>query len=247
MSLVALTGAFGGSTDTSVCDAYRAEIKGINERNAIKIAECERLYQIYAPIAQAWYVSYIAYMNSASEAHKDDCNIPCSIVCTPDSGSSCGFSCYGCRRDVQYQIDAGAPVMPEAPICPELETWGSSDGCGSETPPDCPPGKKVWLQVLWGSPGGKASDAKGCFIVAYSQDSADLPSVIEYNPFLPIPFVNNQAMDYNSVIGNKLAGIDTTLWEDLDSTKGWDKGYWAAESVHPECRGWRPGWSLKIK
>ncbi|MEG5044621.1 hypothetical protein [Microcoleus sp. B4-C1] len=159
LSLVTLTGAFGGSTDTTICDAYRAQI----------------------------------------------------------------------------------PVSTDS-----FEYFDPDSGCGSVYPP-CPPGKKVWLQVLWASPRGNASDAKGCFIVAYSQDSNILPPVIEYNPYLPVAFVTNQALPYAEIKGNRLAGANTEIWKDLDSVNGWDKGYWQAEFVHPECRGWRPGWSFKVK
>lgn len=250
LTLVSLTGAFGGSTDTSICDAYRAELKRIEEANAIKIAECERLYKAYAPVAQAYSEAYTAYSKAFYEANQGVCDEICaSDICPPDADrdSACGFLCYGCMQDVGYRHNAGAPVAPEPPTCQKLEYWGYNDGCGSETPPDCPEGKKVWLQVLWASPGGKASDAKGCFIVAYSQDSRDLPPNIEYNPFLPESFVRQQALNYDNITGNKLAGADSTVWKDLDSSSGWDKGYWVAESTDTECRGWRPGWSLKVK
>ena len=43
LTLVALTGAFGGSTDTSVCDAYRAELAAIEARNAAKIEHITKI------------------------------------------------------------------------------------------------------------------------------------------------------------------------------------------------------------
>ncbi|MEG5206676.1 hypothetical protein [Microcoleus sp. S13_C3] len=236
LTLVSLTGSFGGgATDTSICDAYRAQLAQLEAINASRIAECNHLYEVYNSAYQAWLIRYIDFRNSYPYDS-------CDKICADDISGH--YLCSSCLRDIETQFNLHAPVPPELPLCQQLEDISA---CGSESPPDCPFGKKVWLQVLWASPRGNASDSKGCFIVAYSQDSPDLPVDIEYNPFLKEQFVRSRAADWSSIIGNKLAGVDTTKWKDLNSTKGWDKGYWAAEFVDTECRGWRPGWSLKIK
>ena len=49
------------------------------------------------------------------------------------------------------------------------------------------------------------------------------------------------------VFGNRFRGLSTDNWKDLETVSGWDKGYWAAEHTDVECRGWRPGWSNKVK
>ncbi|HEY0055105.1 MAG TPA: hypothetical protein VGB63_07105 [Pedobacter sp.] len=245
LTLIALTGSFGGNTDTSICDAYRAEMQKIAEHNEALSAAWAIQYEQYKPSYDAWVIRNTAYYNTASNGIDSACAEPCDIP--KKFEESRGWLCYMCKRDFIARIQAGAPKMPAPPPHPNYISR-THNGCGSEqSSPDCPEGRKVWLQVLWGSPGGNASDTKGCFIIAYSQDSRDLPINIEYNPFLPELFVKNQAANYDLIKGNKFFGIDATLWKDLDSSAGWDKGYWAAEIVHPECRGWRPGWSLKVK
>lgn len=132
-------------------------------------------------------------------------------------------------------------VAPSPPPPPILLTYPA---CSS---PNCPPGKKTWVQVLWGSPKGNFSDAKGCFIVGYSQDAPTIPPKIEYNPFLPEAFVLSRATSYYLIQGDRFRGQSTTDWTNFESVSGWDKGYWRAETTDPECRGWRPGWSRKVK
>ncbi|MEG3842934.1 hypothetical protein [Microcoleus sp. herbarium14] len=124
---------------------------------------------------------------------------------------------------------------------PQLQTYPA---CSS---PNCPAGKKTWLQVLWASPTGNFSDSKRCFIAAYSQDAPTLPVKIEYNPFLPETFVRSRAISYYLVDDDLFRGLQDKEWRNLESVTGWDKGYWKAEQIDSECRGWRPGWSRKVK
>jgi hypothetical protein len=246
LTLISLIGAFGGNPDTSICDAYRAEMRRIAEHNEALSVAWSIEYEKYKPSYDAWVIQYNAYYTTAYNANGNGCDKLCGDVSRPEC-EYCLWLCYFCKINLNDRIESGAPKMPPPPPYPNYIVPSHGGGCGSEQSPDCPEGKKVWLQVLWGSPGGNASDTKGCFIVAYSQDSRDLPPNIEYNPFLPELFVKNQVANYDLIKGNKFFGIDATLWKDLASSAGWDKGYWAAEIVHPECRGWRPGWSLKVK
>jgi hypothetical protein len=130
---------------------------------------------------------------------------------------------------------------PNFPLLPQLQIYAA---CSS---PNCPPGKKVWVQVVWASPSGNFSDPKGCFIIAYSQDAPTLPPKIEYNPFLSEQFVRDRAISYYLVDGDRFRGLRDNNWKNLESVSGWDKGYWKSEQTDSECRGWRPGWSRKIK
>jgi len=50
------------------------------------------------------------------------------------------------------------------------------------------------------------------------------------------------------VFCKKFRGLNSSdNWKDLESVQGWDKGSWAAERTDVECRGWRPGWTNKVK
>jgi hypothetical protein len=247
-TLVSLTGAFNSGTDTTACDAYRAEMRRIAQHNEALAAAWAVQYEAYRPSYEAWIVARQAHSDAVYNSGRNACEQICAKtpICTIDDGDTCGFSCYYCWRNLADLVDRTSPPMPEPPPYPNYLVPNRSE-CGSTIPPDCPEGKKVWLQVFWASPRGNASDAKGCFIVAYSQDSRDLPPVIEYNPFLPEAFVKRQALNYDLIVGDKFAGADSTAWRDLDSVSGWDKGYWSAEGIDTECRGWRPGWSLKVK
>src|SRR4028118_949804 len=80
-----------------------------------------------------------------------------------------------------------------------------------------------------------------------SQDAPTLPPKIEYNPFLPEKFVPDRAISYYLVDGDRFRGLRDNDWKNLESLSGWDKGYWKSEQTDSECRGWRPGWSRKIK
>ncbi len=135
---------------------------------------------------------------------------------------------------------------------------GSSDGntvyIGSREPTrflriydNCRPGNKVWTQALWASPSGNFTDSKGCFILAFSQDVPTLLPKVEYNPFFPEQFVKSRAISYYLVNGDRYRGLQDNDWKKLESVSGWDKGYWRTEQTGSECRGWRLGWSRKIK
>ncbi|MEG4971046.1 hypothetical protein QUB17_33495 [Microcoleus sp. B5-C4] len=114
------------------------------------------------------------------------------------------------------------------------------------TPPDCD-GKKVWLQTIWASPSEFASQSKGCFLIAYSYEEID-GLKIEYNPFkIPESFLISRALPHQVIAGIKFKQLKDDEWKDLESVSGWDKGYWSAEFTDVECRGWRPGWSNKVK
>jgi hypothetical protein len=54
-------------------------------------------------------------------------------------------------------------------------------------------------------------------------------------------------LSYYNVKGDRFRNLEQPNWKNLESVEGWDKGYWIAESVDPECRGWRPDYSHKIK
>lgn len=246
-TLVSVTGAFNSASSNSQCQAYRAEMARIEAVNTQRMAAYRLTYSSwYKNTYEPWYEQYTKYMISSTAANPclDVINPPCSI-----RQGSCFSPRQDCERAYDIKVQASAPVRPTPPPYPQLLSYSPpSSGCGSTNPSiNCPAGKKVWLQVLWGSPGGKASDSKGCFLVAYSQQLYNLPVKIEYNPFLPVPFVTSRAASYYLVKGDRFRGLSTTVWKDLESVQGWDKGYWIAEIVDPECRGWRPGWSRKIK
>lgn len=251
LALVSLTGSFTG-TESWECQEYRAQMKLIEETNR---ANYEAWQLLFAAYNEGPYQNYLSALQAISAGAAATCSqYPESESCIVCGGGGIqGITCVSgfCNPRAQCESSEYARLtadlsIPQPP--PEPEYLRYTDGCGSETTPDCPPGKKVWLQVLWASPGGNASDAKGCFLIGYSQDSRDLPAEIEYNPYkLPDTFIKQQALNYDSITGTKFSGVDSTKWQDLDSTIGWDKGYWAAEGVDVECRGWRPGWSLKIK
>jgi|SRR6476469_1108253 len=114
------------------------------------------------------------------------------------------------------------------------------------TPPDCN-GKKVWLQTIWASPSEFASQSKGCFLIGYSYNDID-GLKIEYNPFkISEPFLMSRALNHHLVAGIRFKQLKDDEWKDLESSSGWDKGYWSSEFTDVECRGWRPGWSNKVK
>lgn len=114
------------------------------------------------------------------------------------------------------------------------------------TPPDCD-GKKLWLQTIWASPSEFASQSKGCFLIGYSYNDVD-GLKIEYNPFkISEPFLQSRALNHHLVAGTRFKQMRDDEWKDLESSSGWDKGYWNAEFTDVECRGWRPGWSNKVK
>jgi hypothetical protein len=233
--LVSVTGLFGAGANTPECEAYRAQMRAIDTANRVLIATYNQQYQIwintvfkpYAAAYESWRKSFLIPCETA-------CNIA-ALSCTIrgcDGGTGCRFAC---------NQHSSQPPYPQSIPQPQLQTYPA---CAS---PDCPPGKKVWVQVLWASPSGNFSDSKGCFLVAYSQDAPTLPPNIEYNPFLPKEFVESRAISYYLVDGDRFRGLRDNDWKNLESVSGWDKGYWKAEHTDTECRGWRPGWSRKIK
>jgi hypothetical protein len=246
-TLVSVTGAFNSAYTNTQCQAYRAEMARIEAVNTQRMTDYRLIYQSWVKSTyNPWYEQYNQYILAARSAN------PCLNIINPPcygGGNYCSSPRQDCEQAYDIKVRAAAPVRPTPPPYPQLLSYFSpSGGCGSTNPSiNCPAGKKVWLQVLWGSPGGKASDSKGCFLVAYSQELYNLPVKIEYNPFLPVPFVTSRAASYYLVKGDRFRGLSTTVWKDLESVQGWDKGYWIAETVDPECRGWRPGWSRKVK
>lgn len=245
--LVSVTGFFGAGANSPECEAYRAQMRAIDEANRALMASYQITYAPYARAALAWGESYSRALNrlfAANDAVKI-CASFCQEKCTYYSRLTCGFLCSSCYRDLSDRIyrEARAAAGSE-PIPPSPPTFQSYPAC---TAPDCPPGKKVWTQVIWASPGGNFTDAKGCFIIAYSQDAPTLPIKVEYNPFLPDAFVKSRAISYYLVNGDRYRGLQDKEWKNLESVEGWDKGYWRSESTDVECRGWRPGWSKIVK
>lgn len=238
--LISVTGAFNAGANTPECEAFRAQMRAIDNANRVAMANYQIASQPYIVASRAWYERRLAALMSLSRAFQDSGG--CIRICEIDS---VGFLCWGCMRDNQDRIDREATVaagsIPVPPPPPQLQTYPA---CSS---PNCPPGKKVWVQVIWASPSGNFSDSKGCFIVAYSQDAPTLAPKIEYNPFLPQQFVRSRAISYYLVDGDRFRGLRDNDWKNLESVQGWDKGYWRSEATDSECRGWRPGWSRKIK
>jgi hypothetical protein len=244
VTLITVTGLFGLFSASSECDAYRAQIAEIDAANILIIEKYradQENYDKWLELVDKPYLkeAYEKNAHTCDAALAEQGKIRCGI------GSSICYSPYtNCIEGVKYTIESNAPIGPVI-SSPELQSYPCSGGSGGG--PDCPAGKKVWLQVLWGNPTGNFSDSKGCFIVGYSQDAPDLPVDIEYNPFLPVSFVKSMTLSYYNVKGDRFRNLEQPNWKNLESVEGWDKGYWIAESVDPECRGWRPGWSRKIK
>jgi hypothetical protein len=238
--LISVAGAFNVGSNTPECEAFRAQMRAIDNANRIAMANYQIASQPYIIAYRAWYERRLAALRSLSRAFQASGG--CTRICEIDS---IGVLCWGCMRDNQDRIDreatAAAGPIPVPPPQPQLQTYPA---CSS---PNCPPGKKVWVQVIWASPSGNFSDPKGCFIVAYSQDAPTLPPKIEYNPFLPEQFVRSRVISYYLVDGDRFRGLRDNDWKNLESVSGWDKGYWKSEQTDSECRGWRPGWSRKIK
>jgi len=232
--LISVTGLFGLFSGSSECDAYRAQIAEIDK---INISVMQKYEKEYSDWEQKIYIPYM-------QKNADNSQICLPILKVQENYSKLLNPYTDCVEYVLSQIRLNAPEPPPFPSS-LLITYPCAGGSGGGS--DCPAGKKVWLQVIWGSPTGNFSDSQGCFIVGYSQDAPDLPFNIEYNPFLPEPFVKSMALSYYSVQGDRFRELNQPTWKNLESVEGWDKGYWIAESVDPECRGWRPGWSRKIK
>jgi hypothetical protein len=250
--LVSITGFFGAGLNNPECEAYRAQRRAIDDANRAAFAAWQVINKAYI---EGSYKNYLlaaqALALSAAQQSKAICagqveSRPC-VVCAGCGygGSSCCVSttCYPrneCEDQNFNRLNTGLTV-PTPPAPPAIQTYPA---CSS---PNCPPGKKVWTQVIWASPGGNFTDAKGCFIIAYSQDAPTLAPKIEYNPFLPKLFVESRAISYYLVNGDRYRALQDKDWKNLESVEGWDKGYWRSEVVDPECRGWRPGWSKIVK
>lgn len=245
ITLIAVAGFFDAGSNTPECEAYRAQMRAIDDANRTAFAAYQVASQPYIVASKAWSDRYISALNSLSRSFQASGG--CTAICEADVGDhdSAGFLCYHCMRSNQERIDREANEqagpMPQPPPPPNYQTYPA---CSS---PDCPPGKKVWTQVLWASPNENFTEAKGCYIVAYSQDAPTLSVNIEYNPFLPKAFVQSRALSYYLVNGDRYRGLQDSEWKNLESVSGWDKGYWRSEVTDPECRGWRPGWSRRVK
>jgi hypothetical protein len=245
--LISVTGFWGAGANTAECEAYRAQMRAIDAANRALAANYQIIYAPYLVAATAYSerrMNALKSLASSFDALKI-CADSCRERCTYYSGSTCGFLCWGCYQDVSRRyyaaVDAAVGNPPTPPPPPAYQSYPA---CSS---PNCPPGKKVWTQVLWGSPSGNASDPKGCFIVAFSQDAPTIAPKVEYNPFLPDTFVKSRAISYYLVDGDRYRGLQDSEWKNLETVQGWDKGYWRSESTDPECRGWRPGWSKIVK
>ncbi len=215
-------------------------MRAIDNANRAALANWQIVSQPYIVASRAWSDRYSLALMSLSQAFQASGG--CISICDADS---IGFLCWHCilfnQERIRREAADRAGSVPVPPPHPQIQTYPA---CSS---PNCRPGKKVWTQVIWGSPSGNFSDTKGCFIVAYSQDAPTLPPKIEYNPFLPKVFVESRAISYYLVNGDRYRGLQDSEWENLESVQGWDKGYWKAEQTDSECRGWRPGWSRKVK
>ena len=249
--LVSITGFFGAGANTPECEAYRAQMRAIDDANRAAFAAWQVLNKAYI---EGPYKNYLlaaqALALSAAQQSKAMCaSQPESRPCTVCGGGGIqGITCVSstcwprdeCEGQNFNRLNTGL-TMPTPPDPPAIQTYPA---CSS---PNCPPGKKVWTQVIWASPGGNFTDVKGCFIIAYSQDAPTLAPKIEYNPFLPKLFVESRAISYYLVNGDRYRALQDKDWKNLESMQGWDKGYWRSEVVDPECRGWRPGWSKIVK
>lgn len=234
-TLVAITGFWGAGADTAECEAYRAQMRGIDAANRAAMAAYQPIYESWAICVNSIFdYRILAYNAAGAEIAK------CFLLNQNLNTHGHYNPTKDCLDAIDRRIMLASPVCPD-PIAPTLTPYPA---CSS---PDCSPGKKVWTQVLWGSPTGNFVDSKGCFIVAYSQDAPDIPVNIEYNPFLPKSFVQSRAISYYLVDGDRFRGLNDKDWKNIESVAGWDKGYWKAEQTDSECRGWRPGWSRKVK
>jgi hypothetical protein len=250
-TLISITGFFNAGSNTPECEAYRAQMRSIDNANRAVYAAWQVVNKAYI---DGPYKNYLlaaqALALSASQQAKAACaSQPESRPCTVCGGGGIqGITCVSstcwprdeCEGQNFNRLNTGL-TMPTPPDPPAIQTYPA---CSS---PNCPPGKKVWTQVIWASPGGNFTDVKGCFIIAYSQDAPTLAPKIEYNPFLPKLFVESRAISYYLVNGDRYRALQDKDWKNLESMQGWDKGYWRSEVVDPACRGWRPGWSKIVK
>jgi hypothetical protein len=250
-TLVSVTGFFNVGANTAECEAFRAHMRAIDDANRAAFASWQIANKSYidGPYKDYLLAAQALALSAAKQSKLSCATLPESRACVlcyrcGIGGSCCGEAiCYDrdeCEKIQFAKLNSGLKA-PAPPAFPTIRTYPA---CAS---PNCRPGKKVWTQVLWGSSGGNFTDVKGCFIVAYSQDAPTLPPKVEYNPFLPKSFVESRAISYYLINGDRYRGLQDNEWKNLESVQGWDKGYWRSEVTDPECRGWRPGWSRKIK
>jgi hypothetical protein len=226
-------------------------MRAIDNANPVAMANYQRIYKSFL---EEPYKSYLIQAQQLAIDAARSASTSCSGL--PESGSplSCAVYTHNNNGAAYYTVYPSSNCEsvavkkitdylqpPNFPLLPQLQIYPA---CSS---PNCPPGKKVWVQVLWASPSGNFSDPKGCFIIAYSQDAPTLPPKIEYNPSLSEQFVRERAISYYLVDGERFRALRDNDWKNLESVSGWDKGYWKSEQTDSECRGWRPGWSRKIK
>ncbi len=250
-TLISVAGFFNAGSNTPECEAFRAQMRAIDAANQAALASWRITYKAFLEGPYATYQAQAQALAASSRASAiSTCSgQPESVFCIVCGGGGIqGISCVSstCNRRAECEsrefqrLNTGLNA-PTFPPYPNLQTYPA---CSA---PNCPPGKKVWTQVLWASPNENFTEAKGCYIVAYSQDAPTLPVKIEYNPFLPKLFVESRALSFYLVNGDRYRGLQDNEWKNLESVSGWDKGYWRSEVTDPECRGWRPGWSRKVK
>jgi hypothetical protein len=174
--LISITGFFNAGANTPEGQAFRAQMRAIDNANRAALAAWQIVNKVYIDGSYKNYLIQAQQLAlSAARSAKATCaSYPESRGCVVCAGScrfgrSCCVStmCYprsDCEGSEFKRLNTGLnPPIP--PTYPTLQTYPA---CSS---PNCPPGKKVWTQVIWGSPSGNFTDAKGCFIVAYSQDA----------------------------------------------------------------------------
>lgn len=249
--LISVTGFFNAGSNTPECEAFRAQMRAIDTANKATIASWQILNKAFI---DGPYKNYLVQAQQLSITATNSAKATCASLpeseerlgCDPYTHNNKGCSYYLAypRSDCEGKERQKILATLQPPTFPPFPTLQTYPACSS---PNCPPGKKVWTQVIWGSPSGNFTDAKGCFIVAFSQDAPNLPPKIEYNPFLPKSYVETRPISYYLVDGDRYRGLQDSTWKNLESVQGWDKGYWRSEQTDSECRGWRPGWSRKIK
>jgi len=228
-TLIAISGIF--ATTTPECDVYQAELRRIQLANEAAALAAIPLIEAWEAQYKAWRVRYDNYNSRA----------PCIKYRTVNTGPCGSIACFG--PPVTFCVERASYSEP-APAYPKIAYITTPPTC---TPAFCPNSKKVWLQTIWASQSEFATQTKSCFLIGYSYTVLD-GLKIEYNPFeLPEPFLESRAMNPFSVAGNRFRNLKDLEWKNLESVKGWDKGYWAAEQTDVECRGWHPGWRRKIK
>ena len=235
---------------TVKCEAYCDRMRAIDNANPVAMANYKLIYK---SLIVKFYKSYLIpaqqlAIDAVRSALATCASLPqtgTQLFCDDRTNNNrgCGYSVTYPRSSCEFPeakkiTDSLQP--PNFPLPPQLPTYPA---CSS---PNCPPGKKVWVQVVWASPSGNFSAPKGGFIIAYSQDAPTLPPKIEYNPFLPEQFVPDRAISYYLVEGDRFRGLRDNDWKNLESVSGWDKGYWKSEQTDPECRGWRPAGAGKL-